>query len=73
MAVDRKPYVKVASTMVLVGAGLFTLERMGLARLEGPNRDFHIHPVVLSLLVIVPLALVAVGALVFVVGKIRRL
>jgi hypothetical protein len=73
MAVDRKPYVKLASTLVLVGTGLFTLERLGLGRLEGANRDVHLPALLLSLLVIVPLVLVAAGAVVFVVGKMRRL
>jgi hypothetical protein len=68
-----KPYVKLASTLVLLGTGLFTLERYGLGRFEGPERAVHLDPSVLSLLVIVPLALVAAGAIVFIVGKMRRL
>ena len=68
-----KPYVKLASTLVLVGMALFALERFGLTRLEGPGKTVHLDPNVLSLLVIAPLALVAAGAVVFVVGKMRRL
>jgi hypothetical protein len=68
-----KPYVKLASTLVLVGTGLFSLEQYGLGRLEGPDHSVHIDGTLLSVLVIVPLALVAVGAVVFVVGKLRRL
>lgn len=74
MAVQgTKPYVKLASTLVLLGMGIFTLKRYGLGRAEGPARSMHIDPNVLSLLVIAPLALVATGAIVFVVGRIRRL
>jgi hypothetical protein len=65
--------VKLASTLVLVGTGLFSLEQYGLGRLEGPDHSVHIDGTLLSVLVIVPLALVAVGAVVFVVGKLRRL
>ena len=67
-----KPYVKLASTLVLVGMGIFTLERFGLARLETPAHSMHIDPNVLSLLVIAPVILVVAGALVFAFGKMRR-
>lgn len=68
-----KPYLKLASTLVLLGIGLFSLEQFGLSRLEGPTRSMHLDPTVLSVLVIAPLALVAAGALVFIIGKMRRL
>lgn len=68
-----KPYVKLASTLVLVGTGLFSLEQFGLGRLEGDSHSVHIDGTILSLLVLVPLGLVAVGAAIFVVGKMRRL
>ena len=68
-----KPYVKLASTLVLVGTGLFSLEQFGLGRLEGNSHSVHIDGTILSLLVLVPIGLVAAGALVFVVGKMRRL
>ncbi len=68
-----KPYIKLASTLVLIGMGLFTLERYGLSRIEEPGNPLHLDGTVLSLLVIAPMALVAAGALVFVVGRIRRL
>ena len=68
-----KPYIKLASTLVLIGMGLFTLERYGLSRIEEPGHPLHLDGTLLSVLVIVPLALVAGGALVFVFGKIRRL
>jgi hypothetical protein len=72
-AQGMKPYVKLASTLVLLGMGMFTLERYGLGRAEGPAHSMHIDPTLLSLMVIAPLALVATGAVVFVVGRIRRL
>ncbi|MEO7223657.1 MAG: hypothetical protein ABIY37_14405 [Devosia sp.] len=68
-----KPYVKLASTLVLIGMGLFTVERYGLSRIEEPGNPVHLNGTLLSALVIVPLALVATGALIFVFGKIRRL
>ena len=68
-----KPYVKLASTLVLVGTGLFSLEQFGLGRLEGNSHSVHLDGTILSLLVLVPLGLVAAGALVFVFGKMRRL
>lgn len=67
-----KPYLKLASTLVLVGVGLFSLEQFGLQKLEGGTR-MHIDGTLLSVLVLTPLALVVAGALVFIVGKMRRL
>ena len=72
-AQGMKPYVKLASTLVLVGTGLFSLERYGLGRLEGPDHAIHLDGTLLSLRVIAPLALVLAGALIFVVGKMRQL
>ncbi len=68
-----KPYVKLASTLVLVGTGLFSLERFGLDRLEGPQRSVHLDGTVLSILVLAPVVLVIAGAIIFMVGKMRRL
>ena len=68
-----KPYVKLASTLVLLGMGMFTLEQYGLGRLNAPAHSMHIDPTLLSLLVLAPMALIVGGALVFVVGRIRRL
>lgn len=68
-----KPYIKLASTLVLLGMGLFTLERYGLSRMEEPGHPLHLDGTVLSLLVIAPVLLIVVGALVFVVGRMRRL
>jgi hypothetical protein len=74
MAVQgTKPYIKLASTLVLLGMGMFTLEQYGLARLDAPAHSMHIDPNVLSLLVLAPMALIVGGAVVFVVGRIRRL
>lgn len=68
-----KPYVKLASTLVLVGSGLFTLERYGLQRIEEPGHPLHIDPTLLSLMVLVPIGLVVAGAVIFLVGRMRRL
>ena len=68
-----KPYIKLASTLVLLGMGLFTLERYGLSRMEEPGHPLHLNGVLLSAFVIVPMTMIAAGALVFVVGKMRRL
>ena len=68
-----KPYVKLASTLVLVGSGLFTLERYGLQRSEEPGNPLHIDSTLLSLMVLVPIGLVVAGAVVFLVGRMRRL
>ncbi|HZY67341.1 MAG TPA: hypothetical protein VFE52_02070 [Devosia sp.] len=67
-----KPYIKLASTLVLLGMGLFMLEQYGLSHMNEPGRSLHLGSNVLSALVIVPLALVAAGAVVFVVGRMRR-
>jgi hypothetical protein len=72
-AQGMKPYVKLASTLVLVGSGLFSLERFGLDKLEGPTRSVHLDSTLLSVLVIAPVALVLAGAIVFIFGKMRRL
>jgi len=68
-----KPYVKLASTLVLVGTGLFSLEQYGLGKLEGPDHSVHLDGTILSLMVLVPIGLVVAGAVVFMWGKIRRL
>lgn len=72
-AATPKPYVKLASTLVLIGMGLFALERFGLGRFEQPGRQLNLDPNLLSALVLVPLLLIAAGAIIFVVGRMRRL
>jgi len=72
-AQGMKPYVKLASTLVVVGMGLFSIEQFGLGKLEGPNHSLHLDPTVLSIMVVAPIALVAAGAIVFMIGKMRRL
>jgi hypothetical protein len=72
-AQGMKPYVKLASTLVLVGTGLFSLEQYGLGRLEGDAHPIHIDGTILSLMVLIPIGLVVAGALVFMWGKMRRL
>jgi hypothetical protein len=68
-----KPYVKLASTLVLLGMGLVPLERYGLSRIEEPGNPLHLGATILSLLVLVPVVMIVAGALVFVVGRMRRL
>ena len=68
-ATGPKPYVKLASTLVLVGMGIFTLERYGLTQFK----SVHMDGTLLSVLVIAPIVLVMAGAMVFVVGRMRRL
>ena len=72
-AQGMKPYVKLASSLVLVGTGLFSLEQFGLGKLEGDSHSIHLDGTILSVLVLAPLVLIAAGAIVFVVGKMRRL
>ena len=52
---------------------LFSLEQYGLGKLEGPDHTVHLNGTVLSLLVLAPLLLIAAGAIVFILGKLRRL
>ena len=72
-APSTKPYIKLASTLVLLGMGIFTLERYGLQRMEEPGHPLHLGSTLLSLLVIVPVVMVVAGVLVFIVGRMRRL
>lgn len=67
-----KPYMKLASTLVILGAGIFTVERYGLSEMAGGNR-LSLDPNLLSALVLTPVVLVAVGAIIFIYGKMRRL
>ena len=71
----QKPYIKLAATLASIGTGLFLLERYGLNELKGFNngQGIHLDPNLLGLLVIAPFALVAAAAIVFMVGKMRRL
>jgi hypothetical protein len=69
---QMKPYVKLASTLAgLGGAGIF-IERYGLSELQ-KNGSTHIDGTILSLMVVVPILLILAGAVVFMVGKMRRL
>lgn len=71
----NKPYIKLAATLASIGGAMFFLERFGLAELRGANggQGIHLDPNLLGLLVIVPFALFLAAAIVFVVGKMRRL
>lgn len=66
-----KPYVKLASGLVLGGMGLFTLERYGLGRVNPGG--LHLAGWVVNAMILIPLALIAAGCLTFLVGRIRRL
>jgi len=68
-----KPHVKLAGTLVLLGMSLFMLERFGLDWMTGPSRTpVHLDSTLLSIMVIVPIALVIGGCLVFAVGSVLR-
>jgi len=67
-----KPYVKLAATLASIGIGIFMLERFGLGELK-KNGSMHIDGTILSIMVIAPVVLVFAGAIVFMVGKMRRL
>lgn len=67
-----KPYIKLATTLASIGLGLFFLERYGLSELSR-NGTLHLDGTILSILVIAPIALVLAGAIVFMVGRMRRL
>ena len=67
-----KPYIKLAYILILLGMGLFALERYGLAEWAGPNH-VSLDGTLASILVLAPLALILAGCITFVVGKLRRL
>lgn len=71
----KKPYIKLAATLASLGAGMFFLERFALGELRGVNggQGIHLDPNILGLLVIAPFALILAAAIVFMVGKMRRL
>jgi hypothetical protein len=68
-----KPYVKLASRLVFAGTILFGVEQFSLAWLEGSTKSIHLDPNLLSAFVVVPILLVVAGAVLFVVGRMRRL
>ncbi|OEO31106.1 hypothetical protein VW23_018020 [Devosia insulae DS-56] len=69
---QMKPYVKLASTLASIGLGIFFIERFGLTELQ-KNGTVHIDGTILSIMVLAPIVLVIAGAVVFMVGKMRRL
>lgn len=69
-----KPYVKLAYLLIIIGMGIFALERMGLDNMAGRSHTgLHLDGTLLSILVIAPVVLVLAGCLVFMYGKMRRL
>lgn len=71
----QKPYIKLAATLASIGAGMFFLERYGLGELSKLNngQGIHLDPNLLGVLVIAPFALILAAAVIFMVGKMRRL
>jgi hypothetical protein len=69
---NSKPYVKLAATLCSLGIGIYFLEQFGLREIT-KYFQLHMNEVILSLLVILPFALIISGALVFMIGKMRRL
>lgn len=68
-----KPHAKLAATLVTLGIGLFTIERLVLDGLREANgAPGHIDGTLLSLMVLVPVALVLAGGIVFMLGAVRR-
>ena len=71
---STKPYVKLAYTLIIVGMGIFALERVGLSNMSGPSHtQMHLDGTLLSVLVLAPVVLIFAGVLIFMVGKMRRL
>ena len=68
----KKPHLKLAYTLVVLGAGLFMLERWGLQMLSGGPATPHLGGLLTSVLVLVPVGLIAAGCVVFAYGSIRR-
>lgn len=65
-----KPHLKLASGLVIAGAGIITLERLGLSAFSG-NVHIASEPLI-DALVLVPLLLIAAGVLVFIFGGLFR-
>jgi hypothetical protein len=72
MAQQMKPYVKLASTLASVGLGIFFIEQFALGEFK-KNGSVHLDGTLLSIMVLAPIVLVVAGAIVFLVGKMRRL
>lgn len=68
-----KPYIKLAQTLIVIGMGIFALERLGLSQMSGSGQKMHLDGTLLSVLVIAPVVLVVAGCLIFMIGKMRRL
>ena len=69
----KKPYVKLAWTLVVLGMSLLALERFGLTKLGGGAGALHLGATIWSILVVAPIVLIVAGCLVFMVGRMRRL
>lgn len=69
----KKPYLRLAWGLMVVGMAIFALERLGLPEVAGPGRPLHLDGTLLSILVVAPVLLVLAGIVVFMYGKLRRL
>lgn len=65
----KKPYLKLAYTLVALGGAIFFIERYGLSQMSG----VHLAGWLVSILVIAPVALILAGCAVFLFGRVRRL
>lgn len=69
---NSKPYVKLAATLSSLGIGFYFIEQFGLREITKYFK-LNMNEFVLSILVIAPFALIISGALVFMIGRMRRL
>jgi hypothetical protein len=69
----NKPHLRLAYILIILGMGLFALEKFGLGGLSGSeHKALHLDPNLVSILVLAPIVLVAAGCITFVVGSMRR-
>ena len=70
----KKPYMKISATLASIGAGIFFLERYGLNGLkQASGGSVRFDPNILGILVVAPFVLIIAAAIIFMVGKMRRL
>ena len=65
-----KPYLRLAYTLILIGAAMFTFERFGLNEFRG---TLQLNATMVTILVVAPVVFVLAGCVVFIYGKMRRL
>jgi heme/copper-type cytochrome/quinol oxidase subunit 2 len=69
----KKPYIKLAWTLVVLGMSLLAFERFGLMEFAGQGGKLQLDENIWSILVIAPVVLIIAGCIVFMVGRMRRL